>query len=62
MKNDVIHFNNEIQGFHFIYCRSGNIREVLIFTRFAKRTNSFKNVAIFFIIIALLKKINFREF
>ena len=24
---------------HYIYCRSGNIREVLIFANFARRTN-----------------------
>ena len=36
------------------YCRSGNIREVLIFANFAKRTN--ENPAKIIIIIALLKK------
>ena len=29
-----------ISLYNFIYCRSGNIREVLIFANFARRTNS----------------------
>ena len=46
------------QRVNTVYCWSGNIREVLIFANFARRTNSrkFKNLARIIIIMALLKK------
>ena len=47
-KTDVIYYvvfepfvrNSVLLGFNFDYCRPGNIREVLIFANFARRTNS----------------------
>ena len=43
-----------LEKFEIVYCRSGNIREVLIFANFAMRTNS--RIKEIIISIALLKK------
>ena len=44
------------------YCRSGNMREILIFANFASWTNSrFKNLAKVIFIKMLLKKLKFEN-
>ena len=48
----------------FIYCRSSNIRDVLIFTNFAKRTNSRiqESCENYYYIGATIVKMKIREF
>ena len=44
--NDQEYINHIKKAFAFcIYCRSGNIQEILIFANFSRKTNSRKNIA-----------------